>query len=127
MIPHSTSAIGGAGEPTISTGSSEVISPEQFATACAQIVQQQSGHEAHKALDQLVTGLLSSLGYGEGMAVFLAEVGPCHEPRAQIEREIAEGLDRLAARCKQRGVARGLRVAADHVRAGLYLEEKARG
>lgn len=44
--------------------------------------------------------------------------------RAQIEREIAEGLDRLAARCTQRGVARGLRVAADHVRAGLYLEER---
>lgn len=124
MTRHSTSAIDGAGEPIISTGSSEVISPEQFATACAQIVQQQSGHEAHKALDQLVTGLLSSLGYGEGMAVFLAAVGPCHEPRAQIEREIAEGLDRLASKAAQRGVARGLRVAANHVRAGLYLEER---
>lgn len=44
--------------------------------------------------------------------------------RAQIEREIAEGLDQLAARCTQRGVARGIRVAADHVRAGLYLEER---
>lgn len=124
MTQHSTLAIDGAGEPTISTGSSAVISPEQFATACAQIVQQQSGHEAHKALDQLVTGLLSSLGYSEGMAVFLAAVGPCHEPRAQIEREIAEGLDRLASKATQRGVARGLRVAADHVRAGLYLEER---
>jgi len=44
--------------------------------------------------------------------------------RAQIEREIAEGLDRLASKATQRGVARGLRVAADHVRAGLYLEER---
>lgn len=43
------------------------------------------------------------------------------------DREIAEGLDRLASKATQRGVARGLRVAADHVRAGLYLEEKARG
>lgn len=62
--------------------------------------------------------------------------------RAQIEREIAEGLDRLAAErnsslrdipedsylwTQNRHFARAFRMAADHVRAGLYLEEKARG
>lgn len=35
---------------------------------------------------------------------------------------IAASLNSLADRCKQRGVARGLRVAADHVRAGLWEE-----
>lgn len=59
--------------------------------------------------------------------------------RAQIEREIAEGLDRLAAErnlslrdipedsylwTQNRHFARAFRMAADHVRAGLYLEER---
>lgn len=56
--------------------------------------------------------------------------------RAQIEREIAEGLDRLAdailAKANRgeagwairRHDARVYRLCADHVRAGLYLEER---
>lgn len=35
-------------------------------------------------------------------------------------RQIAASLNSLADRCKPRGVARGLRVAADHVKAGLW-------
>lgn len=37
--------------------------------------------------------------------------------------QITASLNSLADRCKQRGVARGLRVAADHVRAGLWEEQ----
>jgi hypothetical protein len=55
-----------------------VMAPEAFALGCGYIVATESGHEAHRQLDQLVTSLLSSLGYGEGMAVFLAAVGPYH-------------------------------------------------
>lgn len=59
--------------------------------------------------------------------------------RTQVEREIAEGLDRLAAErnlslrdipedsylwTQNRHFARAFRMAADHVRAGLYLEER---
>jgi hypothetical protein len=37
-----------------------------------------------------------------------------------VVHQISASLNSLADRCKQRGVARGLRVAADHVRAGLW-------
>lgn len=82
MTTASTSAIAGAAGPHISTGSSGVISPEQFKHACNEIVQRQSGDAAHRALDLLVTELLSSLGYGEGMAVFLAAVTHYHTKEA---------------------------------------------
>lgn len=123
MTQHSTSEIAGQDGGPISTGLSKALSPEQFATACQQIVQTQSGDAAHRALDQLVTNLLSSLGYGEGMAVFINAVKPCHDAPAFI----AAYLDSLAERTRQRGMARAFRIAADGVRAGLYLEEKARG
>lgn len=78
MTQHSTSEIAGqAGAPT-SIGLSGVISPEQFATDCRAIAMQPDREAAHHMLDQLVTELLNSLGYSEGMAVFLAHVGPIH-------------------------------------------------
>lgn len=55
-----------------------VLSPAEFARSCRAIVENKSGDEAHHALDLLVTELLSSLGYGEGMAVFLDAVKPYH-------------------------------------------------
>lgn len=60
------------------TVSKPVISPTDFAARCSAIVGQHSGHQAHRLLDQLVTETLSSLGYSEGMAIFLAHVGDYH-------------------------------------------------
>jgi hypothetical protein len=65
-----------------STVLKQVASPEQFAAACKQIVLQHDGHTAHHMLDRLVTDLLSSLGYSEGMAVFLGHVSPFHNSPA---------------------------------------------
>ena len=70
------------------TNSNEVIGPEKFAEICRGIVTQHEGHAAHRMLDQVVTNLLSSLGYGEGMEIFLAHVGSYHtdeEGRLHIE------------------------------------------
>lgn len=72
---------GPGGEPT-PTALSAVISPAEFAAACHEIVKQHDGHAAHRELDRLVTGLLSSLGYGEGMAIFLAATSLFHPPDA---------------------------------------------
>ena len=54
------------------------LSPDQFADACREILAEHSGEEAHHRLDHLVTTLLNNLGYSEGMAIFLAAVGPVH-------------------------------------------------
>lgn len=62
----------------ISTGLKPAASPSEFASACRAIVRQREGHEAHRLLDRLVTDLLSSLGYSEGMEIFLAKVTPFH-------------------------------------------------
>lgn len=78
MTTHSTLEIAGVVAPLTSTGLSAAISPDQFALACKEIVQRQSGDAAHRELDQFVTELLTSLGYGEGMAVFIAGVAPYH-------------------------------------------------
>lgn len=79
MTVHSSPMIPGAGGEPISTGSSAALSPSEFATACSEIVRQHDGHAAHKALDELVTKLLSSLGYGDGMVIFIASVAPFHD------------------------------------------------
>ena len=68
---------GAAGGP-ISTGSSEALSPSEFAAACKDLVTRLEGDAAHRALDLLATDLLTSLGYGEGMAIFIAAVAPYH-------------------------------------------------
>ena len=79
MTHHSTSEIlGRVGAPTL-TDLSKAISPDRFAAACREIVQTQSGDAAHRALDKLVTELLCSLGYSEGMAIFMAAAMPAHE------------------------------------------------
>lgn len=78
MTTASTLEIAGGAVPPILTALSGAISPEQFARDCNEIVQKLSGDAAHRALDRLVTELLTSLGYGEGMAVFIAAVAPYH-------------------------------------------------
>jgi len=83
MTAPSTSAILGPAAAHTSTGSSAALSPTEFALACSGIVTQLDGHTAHRALDHLVTDLLCSLGYGDGMAVFLAHVTPPHAQEAQ--------------------------------------------
>jgi len=78
MTTASTSEIVGAAAPHTLTDLNKVILPDQFALACTEIVQRQSGDAAHRELDRLVTELLTSLGYGEGMTVFMAAVAPYH-------------------------------------------------
>lgn len=55
------------------------MTPEAFAQACHALVERHEGHDLHRALDALVTDLLNGLGYGEGMAVFLAHAMPYHQ------------------------------------------------
>lgn len=52
--------------------------PKRFADDCRQIVQQHSGHKAHRQLDLLTNEILTSLGYGEGIAIFEAAVCDWH-------------------------------------------------
>lgn len=80
--PCSTALIDGQAGAPISIGSNAVPSPEQFAIACRQIVQRFEGDAAHRALDLLVTDLLNSLGYSEGMTIFLTHVAPYHDEAA---------------------------------------------
>ena len=78
MTQPLTSATDGQDGAHMPTAWSAVMTPDAFAAACAYIVQTEEGHEAHRQLDQIVTSLLSSLGYSEGMRVFLAAVQPYH-------------------------------------------------
>ena len=57
---------------------SAVIGPEKFSAICKEIVTQHDGNAAHRLLDREVTNLLTSLGYGEGMAIFIKNVGSYH-------------------------------------------------
>ena len=84
MTQHSTLATDGQDGGPTPTAWKPVMNPEAFALACGFIVATESGHEAHRQLDQLVTSLLSSLGYGEGMRIFLAAVGPYHIPTEEV-------------------------------------------
>ena len=68
----------GKGVAATPTGSNAAFGPDEFAQRCQQIVQQHEGHTAHRMLDNLVTDLLSSLGYSEGMAIFIAHVRQFH-------------------------------------------------
>jgi hypothetical protein len=78
MTHHLISEIAGPDVGRISTGLNEALSPREFAAACQKIVERHSGDEAHRELDRLVTTLLNSLGYSEGMAIFLAAAAPAH-------------------------------------------------
>lgn len=68
---------GAAGEPT-PTVLNVVPTPEAFTKAVREIVRLHKGDVAHRVLDQVVSTLLTSLGYGEGMAVFLEAVESAH-------------------------------------------------
>jgi hypothetical protein len=81
MTTRSTRSLatpGAADAPTPITSNGLVPTPSAFADSCRAIVKTKTGHEAHRALDALVTNLLSRLGYGEGMAIFIANVGGKH-------------------------------------------------
>lgn len=81
MTAHFSLTIHGADAANISIGLKQAISPDVFETGCRAIVAMHDGDEAHRVLDQYVTWLLRTLGYGEGMDVFLAHVGPYHPTR----------------------------------------------
>lgn len=55
-----------------------VMTPTEFADRCRQIVATLTGDPAHRALDALVTELLTSKGYGEGMRIFVDGVAAAH-------------------------------------------------
>lgn len=78
MASSITVTAGKAGEPT-SIALSAALSPAEFAAACTDIVTRHAGDAAHRELDALVTSLLSSIGYSEGMAIFMAHVPPYHQ------------------------------------------------
>ena len=60
------------------------LKPGLFAVACRAIIDNLEGHEAHVVLDWLVTGVLSSLGYGEGMEIFIQAVNGVHHDAVKI-------------------------------------------
>lgn len=55
-----------------------VMSPDEFAERCRAIVATMAGDPAHRALDALVTEVLTSKGYGEGMRIFVEGVRCAH-------------------------------------------------
>lgn len=55
-----------------------VLSTQDFAERCREIVATMSGHVAHRELDLLTNQVLSSLGYSEGIAIFEAAVREWH-------------------------------------------------
>lgn len=56
----------------------DAMTPPEFAEACRTIVARHLGDAAHRQLDALVTELLTGLGYGEGMGIFINRVRPYH-------------------------------------------------
>lgn len=54
------------------------LKPDAFAEACRWIVDNHEREEAHRMLDRFVTALLTSLGYGDGMDIFIEAVGGYH-------------------------------------------------
>lgn len=76
MTANSTASVatnGAAGEPMPT-----VWSPAAFAERCRAITATMHGHAAHQALDLLTNAVLSSLGYGEGIAIFELAVARWH-------------------------------------------------
>ena len=76
----------------------KVIGPDEFAMICKEIVNNHNGHEAHRMLDQAVTNLLTNLGYGEGMRIFIDHVMPYHaatldELKAEIDAYLEDERD----------------------------------
>lgn len=78
MTRNSTSETGGAVAETTRTA----LNAREFTDACKAIVESHSGDQAHLLLDRLVTGHLNNLGFGEGMEIFMKQVGNQHEEQA---------------------------------------------
>ncbi|ODU22796.1 MAG: hypothetical protein ABS87_01100 [Sphingomonas sp. SCN 67-18] len=57
---------------------SGMMTPDRFSAECRRIITDHQGHEAHRMLDLLTNEVLSSLGYGEGIAIFEAAVREWH-------------------------------------------------
>lgn len=74
MTQGSTSATAGPDERLMRNA----LNPAVFADACRFLVANHDGHDLHRKLDMLVTSLLTSLGYGEGMEIFISRVAPDH-------------------------------------------------
>lgn len=76
MTANSTASpgINGAGGGPMPTA----WNPAAFAEECRYIVETMRGHEAHRELDFLSNRVLSSLGFGEGVAIFEAAVAHWH-------------------------------------------------
>lgn len=58
------------------------VSPQQFAATCREIVQQHEGQEMHRRFDEASNELLSSLGYGEGVLMFIMHAAAAHRDAA---------------------------------------------
>lgn len=78
MTQNSISETNGAVAETTRTA----LNAKEFARACADIVTNHSGDDAHRLLDRLVTGHLTNLGFGEGMEIFMKHVGNQHGENA---------------------------------------------
>lgn len=75
----------GEADAPMPTAWSEAISPAQFAAGCSWIMANKTGEAAHMAFDLLSNLALSSLGYSEGVALFLDGVKDWHEQRLAEE------------------------------------------
>lgn len=80
-----------------------VISPREFEADCAEIVKLHAGQEMHRKFDEASNRLLSSLGYGEGVALFVKHASPAHDDHARRDESGRfVSRHRIAARAKCR-------------------------
>jgi len=78
-------ATNGEAAAPMPTAWSAAISPTQFAAGCSWIMANKHGEAAHMAFDLWSNLTLSSLGYSEGVAMFLDGVKCWHEQRLAEE------------------------------------------
>lgn len=76
MTVLSTSATNGPADAL----TRNALKPDAFAEACRWIVESHDGPDAHRKLDAVVTSLLTTLGFGEGMEIFMTNVREHHLP-----------------------------------------------
>jgi len=81
MTQRSTSGTSGQAVGPMQTA----LSADQFQEACKVLVAEHEGHELHLMFDWLVSDLLTSWGYGEGVSVFLTHAMPYHSGAAAGE------------------------------------------
>ena len=53
--------------------------PSRFADRCREIVENESGHQAHRSLDLLTNDVLRHLGFDEGINIFEQRVANWHQ------------------------------------------------